>query len=194
MGAIRRHAVTLAGMVLLFTGCGGLHYYDLQTETPAGPGGIKIDKALLVERITINETYRDYRIVCRESPFLLKYANFASWSKSPDELIEDAVVRFWRKRSVFKKVTAYEDAGEPDWTLKTGVEAVEKILVAGKWHARLALDWEIVDARNGNVLLSRSFDRQESLEGKKNRLVPGKISLILNQELMKLEAELLARR
>lgn len=194
MRAVRRHAVTLAGMVLLFGGCSGLHYYDLQTEIPAGPGEIKIDKVLLVERITINETYRDYRIVCRESPFQLKYAIFASWSKSPDELIEDAVVRFWKKRSVFRKVTAYEDAGEPSWTLKTRVEAVEKILVAGKWHARLALDWEIGDALNDTVLLSRSFDRQESLDGKKNRLVPAKISLILNQELMKLEAELLARR
>lgn len=48
MGAIRRQAVIMAGMVLLFTGCGGLNYYDLQTEIPAGPGETRIDKVLLV--------------------------------------------------------------------------------------------------------------------------------------------------
>ena len=194
MASTRRHLVTLAGMILLFSACSGPYYFDLQTEIPASREKTKIDKVLLIDRVLINETYRDYRIVCRESPFLVKYANFAYWSKSPDELIEDAVARYWRNRSVFRKVAAYEDAGEPDWTMKTRVEAVEKCLVERKWYARLALDMEIVDSRNDAVLLSHSFDRKADLEGKKNRLVPGKISLILNEELMKIEAELRERR
>lgn len=194
MKSQKRHLVALAGMILLFSACSGPYYYDLQTEIPASQGKIKIDKVLLIDRVAANETYRDYRIVCRESPFQVKYANFALWSKSPDELIEDAVVRYWRKRSVFRKVAAYEDAGEPDWTMKIRVEAVEKYLVERKWHARLALDVEIVDSRSDAVLLSHSFDRQAGLEGKKNRLVPEKISLILNEELMKIEAALLEGR
>jgi ABC-type uncharacterized transport system auxiliary subunit len=194
MGSPRRQRVTLAGMLLLFCGCSGPYYYDLQTGIPASQGQTRIDKVLLIDRVAINETYRDYRIVCRESPFRVKYANSACWSKSPDELIEDAVAGYWRKRSVFRKVAACEDAGEPDWTMKIRVEAVEKQLFERKWHARLALDLEIVDSRSDAVLLSHSFDRKAVLEGKRNRLLPGKISLILNEELMKIEAALLERR
>ncbi len=194
MGSLKRHRVTLAGMILLISACSGPYYYDLHTEIPASPGKIKIAKVLLIDRIAINETYRDSRIVCREAPFQVKYATVAYWSKSPDELIEDVVARYWRKRSIFKKVATYGDDGEPDWTMKIRVEAVEKCRVERKWYARLALDVEIVDSRNDAVLLNRSFDRQASLEGKKNRLLPGKISLLLNEELMEIEAELLERR
>lgn len=194
MGSLRRHGVLLAGMILLFSACSGTRYYDLQSGIPASQVKIKIDKVLLIDRVAVNETYRDYRIVCRESPFQVRYANFAQWSKSPDELIEDAVTGYWRKRSVFRKVAAYEDAGEPDWTMKIRIEAVEKHLIKRKWYARLALDLEIVDSRSDAVLLSHSFDRKAGLEGKRNRLVPGKISMILNEELMKIEAELLKRR
>ncbi len=181
----------LAVVAMLAGGCAGPYYFDLQTEIPEGRGKVKIDKVLLIDRIAISETYRDYRIVIRESPFRVKYGYFDLWTRSPEELIEDAVARFWAKRSVFRKVETYGSGDDHDLVMKTRVEAIEKCLVGSKWHARLALDVEIADPENGAVLLSHSFDRREMLEGKKTSLVPAKISMILHEELMKIERKLL---
>ncbi|MDD5100728.1 MAG: ABC-type transport auxiliary lipoprotein family protein [Syntrophales bacterium] len=183
-----------AGLLLFLCACSGPHYFDLQTEVPESRGHGQIGKTLRVEGVGINQTYLDSRIVSRESPFRVKYAAYAAWSKNPEELIQDAVVRFWKQRAFFSRIATYEDAVEPDWTMKIRVEAIEKIRVARKWHARLALDIEIVDSRNDDVLLSHSFDRKMSLEGKKNRLLPGRISWILHDELLKIETRLLAQQ
>ncbi len=193
MPVLKSRFLPWAGLLLFLCACSGPHYFDLQTEVPEYRGHGRIDKTLRVDGVGINQTYLDSRIVSRESPFQVTYAAFSAWSKNPEEMIQDAVIRFWRQRAFFKRVAAYEDAAEPDWTMKIRIEAIEKILVARKWHARLALDIEIVDSRNDDVLLSHSFDRKTSLDGKKNRLLPGRISRILHDELMKIEARLLAR-
>jgi ABC-type uncharacterized transport system auxiliary subunit len=194
MPVLKSRFLPWAGLLLFLCACSGPRYFDLQTEVPEYRGNGRIGKILRVDGGEINQTYLDCRIVCRESPFQVKYAALALWSKNPEELIRDAVSRFWRQRAIFGRVVAYADAAEPDWTMKIRVEAIEKIRVAGKWHARLALDIEIVDSRNEAVLLSHSFDRKTSLEGKKNRLLPGRISWILQDELLKIEARLLARQ
>jgi ABC-type uncharacterized transport system auxiliary subunit len=180
----------LGAAILLAGGCAGPCYFDLQTGTAPGGGGVRIDKVLLVDRVDINETYRDYRIVVRTSPFRVQYAASASWSRTPDELVEDAVAGFLAKRSVFRKVETFDSGGEHDLELKIRIEAIEKRLVGRVWHARLALGMEVVDAESGTVLLSHSFDRQVPLEGNKIRLVPEKISMILREELLKVEAGL----
>lgn len=191
MISARRIFSLLAFLFLFAGGCAAPYTFDLQTEIPAGRGEAKIGKVLLVDRVTSNETYRDYRIVVRESPFRVKYAGFASWSRTPDELIGDAAVSFFGKRAVFRKVETYESGGEHDLVMTMRIEAIEKCRVGKIWHARLALDVEIADPESGAVLLSHSFDRKVPLEGKKTRLVPAKISMILQEELMKIEAGLL---
>jgi ABC-type uncharacterized transport system auxiliary subunit len=170
--------------------CGGPYYFDLQTAIPENQGGLKIDKVLSVEDVEINETYRDYRIVYRDSPFQVKYYNFVSWSKTPDELIEDAVIDFWKKRSVFKKVSTYGSADDSDWTMRIRINAIEKCYFQKNWYVRLALDAEIVDAKNNGIMLIHSFDRKMRLAGKKIRYVPEIVSKILHEELLKIEAKL----
>ncbi len=181
----------LVGILIFAWACGGPRYFDLQTEIPENRGGFKLDKVLLVEDVEINETYRDYRIVYRESPFQVKYHNFALWSKTPEELIEDAVIDFWKKRSVFKKVNAYGSGADPDLTMRIRIDAIEKCRVQKNWFVRLALDAEIADSGNKGILLVHSFDRKMRLEVNQIRFVPEKISNILHEELLKIEAKLL---
>lgn len=180
----------LAGILLFSWGCGNPYYFDLQTEVPPRHEDWRIDKVLLVEDVEISETYRDSRIVCRESPFQVKYHNTASWSKSPDELIEDAVVLFWKQRAVFKKVNTYGSGKDPDWTMRMRIDVIEKYLVQKNWYARLALEMEIVNPENNETLLVHSFDRRSALGKNRIRLVPEKISQILYEELLKVEAKL----
>jgi ABC-type uncharacterized transport system auxiliary subunit len=177
-------------VAMLACGCAAPYYFDLQGEVPEGTAGVKIDKVLLIDPVAISETYRDYRIVIRESPFRVEYAGSASWSRTPDELIEEAVIRFWGRRSVFRKIGTHEDVDDHDLTMKIRVEAIEKCRVGKRWHARLALDMEIVDSQSDATLLRHSFDRREPLAGRKTRLMPEKVSRILHEELMRIESRL----
>jgi len=190
MSEIKNTIFLLLLILLFFSGCGGPHYFDLQTEIPEKQGDFKLDRVLLIKDVEINETYRDYRIVYRESPFQVKYYNLASWSKTPDELIEDAVALFWKKRSFFKKVIMYDSEVEPDLTMSIRIDAIEKCFIQKKWYVRLAIDAAIEDSGNGKTMLVHAFDRKMRLAGKKIRFVPETIIKILHEELLKIEAKL----
>jgi len=179
------------GFLLSAWACGGPHYFDLQTDIPENRGNYKIDKVLLVEDVEANDTYRDYRIVCRKSPFQVKYHHAAQWSKPPDDLIEDAVVFFWKKRGIFKKVNAYGSGDDPDWTMKIYIAAIERVQTQKKWHARLALEMEITDTESNEIVLVHSFDRKSLLGMGGLAMIPQKISAILHEELLKVEAKLM---
>ena len=185
------YVLLLAFSFLFFAGCHGPIYFDLQTEIPENQRGLKLDKVLLMEDVEINETYRDYRIICRESPFQVKYHNFMSWSKTPDELIKDATFLFWTKRAIFKKVNTYNSGDDPDLTMRMRINAIEKCYVQKNWYARLALDAEINDSKNNETMLLHSFDRKMKLAGNKIGHVPEIVAKILHEELMIMEEKLL---
>ena len=180
----------LTAMLVFAWACAGPRYFDLQTEIPETRDNFRVEKFLLIDDVEVNATYRDYRIVCRETPFQVTYHSSASWSKSPDELIEDAIVLFWKKRAIFKKVNAYGSSDDPDWKMKIYIGAMEKVQVQKKWFARLALEMEISDVGNNEILLVHSFDRTMALEKKRIAMVPQKISAILHEELLQVEAKL----
>lgn len=186
----RCSVLLLVGIFFFFWGCGSPYYFDLQTEVPERKDVWQLDKVLQVEDAEINETYRDLRIVCRGTPFQVKYLSRASWSKPPDELIEDAVVLFWKQRGIFRKVNTYGSGNDPDWTMRMRIDILERFQVQKNWYARLALELEIIDAKSGETQLVHSFDRKSALAKHTIRLLPGKISQILHEELLKIEAKL----
>jgi len=187
---VKGQVFLLVNFLLFIWACGGPYYFDLHLENPESPGGLKLDKVLLIEDVEINQTYQDQRIVCRESPFQVKFYNFMLWSKLPDDLIEDAVVDFWRKRSVFKKVNVYGSGDDADLTMRMKIVAIEKYHIQKNWYARLAMDLEIVDSENKETVLTHSFDQKMRLKGNKIRYLPEKISEILHTELLKIETKL----
>lgn len=183
--------VWLPVIVLWFSwACGGPAYFDLHLDHPENQGAFRMDKVLRIEDAEINPTYRDQRVVCRESPFQVKYSNFTLWSRPPDDLVEDVVVDFWRKSRIFKNVGAYGDGGDADLSLRMKIEAIERYRDQDGWYARLAMDMEIVHADDGDAVLRHDFDRKLKLGRNKARDLPEKISQILHGELLKIAARL----
>lgn len=187
----RAHRLWLAGIFILHWACAAPYYFDLQAEPPERERNGQLDRILLVENVEINEIYRDFRIVCRDEPFRLKYHSRALWSESPDSLLEDAVVLFWNQREFFRKVNRYGSSGDPDWEMRIRLNAIERSYIGKKWYARLAMDIEIAGFENNETVLTHSFDRKSALERKNIRLLPEKILRMLHEELLKVEAKLI---
>lgn len=179
-------AVILVLIVLAAGACAGPHYFDLNLHPEDGPEMNKIDRILEVDDIRTNETFWNRQIVYRKSPYRIQYYPFKYWSKQPGELIQDAVIYYYRNGSFFSKVVDDYSSVEPDLVMKIHIDALEMIRRQNRWHARLALDIEIVDQKTEKTILNHTFDRMERIRGKKPRYLPEKISRILREELVKL--------
>jgi uncharacterized lipoprotein YmbA len=178
---------------LAITGCissVGKEYFQLylpqNTATTAGVETThKIDKVLLVESVEVDSIYNDYRMVYRTSPFHLNYYSYKYWIKKPRALVRDAIVDYFSKNNVFKKVVTGFAEGEPDIQLKAVVHIIEEYDRPDTWFAHLKMDFRIIDFKTGKQVLSHSFDRQRQMAIKKAANLPVAISGLLQEELDK---------
>lgn len=182
---MKRTLFCLILIITMLSGCGGPYYFDLNLGPVEKGDKIKIDKILFVEDINSSETYYRQSIVFRKAPYRVEYYLFRQWAKSPSDLIEDAVVLFYRNSSTFRKVTEGYSSIDPDITLKINIYSLEMLKLKKKWYGHLALDLEFIDKKSEKVIMAYSFDRKERIKGRKAIYLPEKISLILREELVK---------
>ena len=182
---MKRTLFCLILIITMLSGCGGPYYFDLNLGPVEKGDKIKIDKILFVEDTNSSETYWTQRMVFRKDPYELEFFMFRMWAKRPSELVEDAVVHFYRNSSTFRKVTEEYSSLDPDITLKINVYSLEMLKYKKKWYGHLALDLEFIDKKSEKVIMAYSFDRKERIKGRKASYLPEKISLILREELVK---------
>jgi uncharacterized lipoprotein YmbA len=180
-------------VVLAVNGCissVGKEYFQLYlprntTATADVETTYKIDKVLLVESIGVDTIYNDYRMVYRTSPFHLNYYSYKYWIKKPGILIRDAIVDYFSKNKMFKKVVTGFSEGNPDIQFKAVVHIIEEYDRPDTWFAHLKMDFRIIDFKTGELVLSHSFDQQRQLAAKKVEHLPAAISGLLQDELDK---------
>lgn len=171
---------------LVVCGCSGLHYYDLYVQPEQGTTGTRIGKVLQVDDIRCNETFWRQQIAYRKTSYRIQYFSFIHWAKSPGELIQDAVIQYFRNSHSFARVTDEYSGVEADLVMKTHIDAMEMVFKGRQWYARLALDIEIVAEETEKTILNYHFDRTLAIAGRSPRHLPEKISRILQEELDKL--------
>jgi ABC-type uncharacterized transport system auxiliary subunit len=167
-------------------GCAGQRFYDLSLQPVPRAQSIKIDKILMVDDIWSNEALWHQSLIIRRSSYTLRYLPFKQWAERPEEMIKNAVIRFFRSSDFFTKVIADNSSMEPDILMQIHVDALEMLYEDNQWHAHLALDIEVIDSRTEKPVLSHVFDRKMRIKGNKAKYVPEKISLILKKELLTL--------
>jgi uncharacterized lipoprotein YmbA len=187
--------------VLCLAGCisssPGKRYFQLYLGDDGGAKSRepakKLDKIILVESVSVDEIYSDYRIVYRTSPFQLNYYSYNFWIKKPGRLIRDAVYDYLTKSMVFRKVTDKLAEGEPDYILKARVDSLEEYDMKNVWFAHLKMQFEIEDYKSGKTVVFTRFDRRSKLNTRKVEFVPLAISQILKEELANIIDELYAQ-
>jgi ABC-type uncharacterized transport system auxiliary subunit len=181
-------------VLVLSTGCTGPYYYDLHLEPQKTEEAGRIEKVLKVDDISSGEPYLNQGIVYRNDPYRVEYSTFSQWAKRPGDVIREAVIRFYRGSGIFKRVTEEYSSTDPELILRIIIYSIEIVREDEKWYARLALDLEIVDQRQEQVITTHSFDRKEKIKGKKAKYLPPQISRILREELILLTDKLRSRK
>lgn len=179
-----RKMFVLACIVLVGAGCFASHakrYFELGASAPAA-GEPGFDRTILLDRVDIDELYDDFRIIYRISPTEVNYYAYNFWAERPSKTIRNVI----RERLIvpgrFLRVDLESGKDPTDWILKIKVFRIEEIDEADKWHARLAMDFDLVETVSGKVIATRTFDRSEPLAQKEPGLLAGALSRILAEE------------
>ncbi|MFC2157657.1 ABC-type transport auxiliary lipoprotein family protein [Acidobacteriota bacterium] len=173
-------------LLLVIWSCADPYYYDLYIEPTPNENSEMIDKILLVDDIRSNQALWRQSLVVRRSSYQLQYLTFKQWAKSPEELIKDAVIQYYKNSFAFRKVIDENSSIEPDILMRIRVDSLEMLNEEKQWFARLALDIEFVDYKTEKTFLTHYFDRKMRIEGKNPKFLPEKISRILQEELVKI--------
>ena len=168
----------------------GPHYFDLYIEPTPVESSDKIDKVLMVDDIWTSQDLWRQGMIIRRSSYKVHYYPFKQWAKTPEELIEDTVIHFYKSSHFFSKVIDEHSSMEPDIVMRIRADTLEMMYEDKQWFARLALDIEFVDSEAEEVFLTHFFDRKMPIKRRNPRYVSEKISQILQEELVKIVEKL----
>jgi ABC-type uncharacterized transport system auxiliary subunit len=174
--------------VIALGGCGSTHakrYFEIRSVAPAETALPKVAKRLLVQMPSVDPLYDDTRILYRVSPFEIEYYPYEFWAEKPGKQIASAVADFLVKKEAFLGVETDPMRIEADILLRSRVHAVEEIDNPDTWLARLAMDYQFIDAKTGETLAAAAFDRSAQMTKEHVGTLPAVLSRILEEEIAK---------
>jgi len=208
---LKPYALVLTVLLIsLLSGCmssAGKKYYQLSLYTPPYAGVTpakaalhlndsatvelpEIDKIIMVDKVTVEEIYNDYRVVYRTSPYQLNYYSYYFWVKKPEKVVHHAIVDYLSKVKGFRSVMTGFEEGRPDYMLRVWVHNLEEYDRPGAWWAHLQMEIEIREFPSNNRVLHHRFDRQTQMPAKNVDLLPVYLSSIMKEELNKIIIQL----
>ena len=186
------HVSIIAVILLSIAACtasAGKKYYQLflplTPEQAVAPEETapRIDKVLMIAPVQVDETYQDYRVVYRTSPYELNYYDYHFWVKKPDKLVQDVLRDYLSDSHAFRKVISNFPEGTPDLLLKANVHVIEEVDSPKIWYGHLKMDFQVRDFKTDTVILTHTFNRQMPFPARKAEHLPGVVSQILQEEL-----------
>ncbi len=171
-----RSIITITGIgflaLVLFTGCASVpfkKYYQLN-YLPGLIANRQNDKPypfiIRLKEFDIEEAYNRPQIVYRQSPFELRYYVYRVWAVKPSRMVTDLVYKHLLDVNLVSSVIRrYDEGSKPHYELSGMVEALEEYDSDELWFSHVALRFNLVNLRNGNVVYNRRFDlRKKVLE------------------------------
>ncbi len=128
---------------------------------------------------TIAEAYRRSQIVYRQSAFQMQFYNFHLWAVDPERMIGDLLLKHLNAVRLFEHVSRSIEAYTPDFQLTTDIRAIEEYDSPDRWYAHLAIEYQLIDERNGQVLWKEVYDLRKAVPQQEPVFVVRELSALL---------------
>ncbi len=171
LGVARGAFITaFALMIGLSSGCGAARpskYYQLTVPADADP----IEKAdavpvtLLLGQLITSHLYREDRIVYGNGPEQLGTYEYQRWAEPPTEMIQEVLLRELRATGRYRAVQYRRSNIQGDFALR-GQLYDFKELAGGQMSARVTLELEMRDLKNGATVWTHYYSHDEPANGK----------------------------
>jgi len=166
---MRRFAMILTlALTLLLSACGAARpnkYYALQLPPshPAASGALPV--SLLVGRIAAPHVFRDDRIVYRTGTIEMGTYEYHRWAEPPTEMLEAMLIRLLRDSGRYQSVQSQRSNARGDYVLRGRLFNLEE-MSGPPVMARVALEIELYDVKNGTTVWSQYYSHDEPVQGK----------------------------
>jgi len=171
MNRCPRAPVALAAGLLILTllsACGKehpIHYYAINrppvTEAPAKANG----PVLLVGRIVTPEPLQDVRIRYRSGGNEAGAYEYHRWTERPDAMVRDLLVQRLRATGHYAHVQETPGSAVGDYLIRGKLYEFSEVDNPGI-QTRVSLQLEVVSRKTGLVVWSRTFNRNQPVQGK----------------------------
>lgn len=171
IGVARRGLIAAAAlMVGLLSGCGATRpakYYQLTvpTEPAAVERGEAVPVTLLLGAIMTSHLYREDRIVYGSGAEQLGTYEYQRWAEPPTEMIQEVLLRELRASGRYRAVHYRRSNMQGDFALRGHLYDFKEV-TAGQMSARVTLELEMRDLKNGATVWTHYYTHDEPTSGK----------------------------
>ena len=160
----------LAAVVLLLGGCGAARpskYYqltipgDARGEQPVDPTPV----TLLVGSLLSSDLYREDRIVYSTAGEEMGTYEYQRWAEPPTEMIQEVLLRELRSTGRYRAVFAHRSDAKGDFLLRGRLYDFKEV-AGNATLARLTVDFEMRDLKDGATVWTHYYHHDEPVNGK----------------------------
>lgn len=173
-------------------------YYTLDYVPSPTPERLKAGSQPFTVRLrepTIAEAYRRSQIVYRQSSYQMLFYSFHLWAVDPDRMVGDLLFKHLSAARLFENITRALETNPPDFQITTNIQSIEEFDGAGAWYAHLAIEYQLIDQKSGQVVWKKLYDLRKAVAQKEPVYVVRELSALLetmnNNLIQELEAALI---
>src|SRR2546430_12342980 len=170
-GTARRALFTAAALTIgLLSGCGATRpskYYQLTVPADA-PGVERADTvpvSLLLGGLMTSHLYREDRIVYGNGAEQLGTYEYQRWAEPPTEMIQEVLLRELRSSGRYRAVHYRRSNMQGDFALRGRLYDFKEV-DGGQMSARVTLELEMRDLKNGATVWTHYYTHDEPTSGK----------------------------
>jgi len=160
----------LALVVGLLSGCGAARpskYYQL--TVPAEAGAVEkadaVPVTLLLGQLMTSHLYREDRIVFGNGAEQLGTYEYQRWAEPPTEMIQEVLLRELRSSGRYRAVHYRRSNMQGDFAIRGRLYDFKEV-DGGQISARVTLELEMRDLKNGATVWTHYYTRDEPASGK----------------------------
>ncbi len=169
--AIRRSLIiAVALMIGLLSGCGAARpskYYQL--TVPTDPGAVEkadaVPVTLLLGQLMTSHLYREDSIVYGNGAEQMGTYEYQRWAEPPTEMIQEVLLRELRASGRYRAVYYRRSNMQGDFALRGRLYDFKE-LTGGQMSARVTLELEMRDLKNGATVWTHYYTHDEPASGK----------------------------
>ncbi len=185
-------------IVLLLMNCGRRpverHYY-LLTLPEFSPDSLHLPPVegtyrMSVMPVKVSPPFEQRRIASRSRPYEIQYFVQHQWAAVPETMLAEFIRSYFAHTKTFAYSVPMEFVANPDVLIDARLEALEVIPRRGRLVAHLAMSLYLLDRFKGQVLVSRTFDRQVLLMHNNLNECARVMSGVLLNELIRFDREI----
>ena len=170
MNSTRRRAVVFLFATVCLGGCGAARpskYYQLTVPGDPGPGQAAgpTQVTLLVGNLLASHLYREDRIVYSTAGEQMGTYEYQRWAEPPAEMVAEVLLRALRASRRYRAVHAQRSNTNGDFLLRGRLYDFKEVSGNGM-AARVTVEFEMRDVKNGATVWTHYYQHDEPVNGK----------------------------